>query len=122
MVITQGDVFWVDFGVPFGSEPGYTRPCLVVQGDHLNRSRLRTVVVCILTSNLERAAVPGNVLLTSGEANLPRQSVVVVSQIYSLDKSRLNDKIGTLTQERVRQVLAGVQHILAPPGERSAAN
>jgi mRNA interferase MazF len=115
MIITQGDIFWVDLGEPYGSEPGYRRPCVVVQRNRLNRSRIQTVVICVLTTNLERAAGLGNVLLAAGEADLPQQSVVVVSQLYSLDKRRLGVKIGTLSPERVRQVLAGIQLILAPP-------
>ena len=87
----------------------------MVQRNRLNRSRIQTVVICVRTTNLERAAGLGNVLLAPGEADLPQQSVVVVSQLYSLDKRRLGVKIGTLSPERVRQVLAGIQLILAPP-------
>ena len=79
MVINQGDVFWVDLGIPSGSAPGYRHPHVVIQNNLFNRSRINTVVVCALTSNLKRASVPGNVLLSSGEANLPKQSVVNLS-------------------------------------------
>ena len=85
MIIRQGDVFWVDPGLPSGSGPGYRHPYVVIQNNAFNRSRINTVVVCALTSNLKRAGAPGNVLLDIGEADLPRQSVVNVSQIFTVD-------------------------------------
>jgi mRNA interferase MazF len=122
MVIIQGDIFWVDLPRPQGSEPGLRRPYVVVQNNITNHSRISTVVVCSLTSNLRRAASPGNVLLRAGEANLPRRSVVNVSQLYTLDKSRLGKRIGTLSPERVREIVAGVTFLIEPretprPGE-----
>ncbi len=114
MVIRQGDVYWVDLGEPSGSEPGYRHPCVVVQNNVFNQSRIRTVVVCALTSNLKRAEAPGNVLLEKGEANLPKQSVVNVSQIFTVDKTQLGDHIGTLSPRRVRQILAGILLVLTP--------
>lgn len=82
---------------------------MVVQDDVFNHSRITTVVVCALTSNLHRAAEPGNVLLEVGEGNLPRQSVVVVSQISSVEKTRLGERIGSLSGARVEQILAGLR-------------
>ena len=116
MVINQGDVFWIDLDVPSGSAPGYRHPHVVVQNNLFNRSRINTVVVCALTSNLKRANVPGNVLLSTGEANLQKQSVVNVSQIFTVDKSDLVEKIGTLSPKRVREVLDGI-HLLLEPRE-----
>ena len=78
MVINQGDVYWVNLGEPTGSEPGYNHPHVVIQNNMFNHSRLCTVLVCALTSNLKRAAAPGNVLLDEGEANLPKRSLVIV--------------------------------------------
>lgn len=112
--INQGDVFWVDTGVPIGSSPGYFRPYIVVQNDLLNESRINTVVTCALTTNLRRATDLGNVALEAGEANLPRQSVVNVSQILTVDKWELRDKIGTLSPERVREILHGINLVLEP--------
>ena len=89
MVIRQGDVYWVDLGDPSGSGPGYVHPHVVVQNDVFNKSRLNTVVVCALTSNLHRAEIPGNVLLAEGEANLPKPSVVNVTQLFTVDKRDL---------------------------------
>jgi mRNA interferase MazF len=114
MVIQQGDVFWVELGEPVGSGPGYRHPHVVVQNNIFNRSRIRTVVVCAITSNLRRAQAPGNVLLDKGEANLPKTSVVNISQLVTLDKDLLAEKIGTVSRERLEQVLEGVRLLLEP--------
>lgn len=114
MVINQGDVYWVDLDEPSGSGPGYRHPHVVIQNNVFNRSRINTVVVCVLTSNLKRAKAPGNVLLETGEANLSKQSVVNVSQIFTVDKRDLVERIGTLSRKRVRQILDGVSLLLEP--------
>lgn len=114
MVISQGDVYWVDLGEPTGSGPGYRHPHVVIQNNVFNRSQIRTVVVCALTSNLKRADAPGNVLLENGEANLPRQSVVNVSQVFTVDKAYLGEYIGTLSARRVREILSGVKLVIEP--------
>lgn len=114
MVINQGDVYWVDLDEPSGSGPGYRHPHIVIQNNIFNRSRINTVVVCVLTSNLKRAKAPGNVLLEKGEANLSRQSVVNVSQIFTVDKGDLVERIGTLSRKRVRQILDGISLLLEP--------
>ncbi|MBD1883588.1 type II toxin-antitoxin system PemK/MazF family toxin [Microcoleus vaginatus] len=114
MVINQGDIFWVELDEPSGSEPGYLHPHVIIQNNLFNRSRINTVVVCVLTSNLRRANSPGNVLLEAGEADLPEQSVVNVSQILTIDKSQLGEKIGTLSAERVGQILDGIRLVVEP--------
>lgn len=114
MVIRQGDIYWIDLGQPIGSEPGYVRPYVVIQNDVLNTSQIRTAIVCALTSNLRRAAAIGNVLLEPGEANLPDQSVVNVSQVFTVDKALLTEKIGRLSRQRVRQILAGLALVTEP--------
>jgi mRNA interferase MazF len=114
MVINQGDIFWIDLDEPSGSEPGYRHPHVVVQNNVFNRSRINTVIACALTSNLKRAAAPGNVLLEPKEANLPKQSVVNISQIFTVDKSQLGEKIGTLSSRRVREILDGIRLLLEP--------
>jgi len=114
VVINQGDVYWIDLGEPSGSGPSYLHPHVVVQNNLYNHSRIHTVVVCVITSNLKRAQAPGNVLLDEGEANLPKQSVVNVSQIYTVDKHDLIEKIGTLATDRVREVLDGVRLLTEP--------
>ena len=114
MVIKQGDVYWVDLGKPSGSEPGYLHPHVVIQNNVFNLSRINTAIVCVITSNLKRSQAPGNVLLGSGEANLPRQSVVNVSQVFTVDKGYLVEKIGTLSHKRVRQILDGIRLLTEP--------
>ncbi len=114
MVIRQGDIFWVDLGTPSGSAPGYTHPHLVIQNDLFNQSKINTVVVCALTSNLKRANAPGNVLLSKGEANLKKQSVVNISQIVTVDKADLVEKIGTLSYARVSQIIEGIRLLIEP--------
>ncbi|WP_426749672.1 type II toxin-antitoxin system PemK/MazF family toxin [Myxococcus sp. Y35] len=107
--INRGDVFWLGPDDARGPVPAYAHPHVVVQDDIFNHSRIATVVVCALTSNLHRASEPGNVLLEVGEGNLPKQSVVVVSQISSVEKTRLGARIGTLSDARVEQILAGLR-------------
>ncbi|WP_406697221.1 type II toxin-antitoxin system PemK/MazF family toxin [Singulisphaera sp. Ch08] len=107
--INRGDVFWIGPDDAQMPAPDYSHPRVVVQDDVFNHSRITTVVVCGLTSNLHRASEPGNVLLDAGEANLPKQSVVVVAQVSSVDKARLGDRIGTLSDTRVEQILDGLR-------------
>jgi mRNA interferase MazF len=114
VVIRQGDVYWIEFEEPEVSEPGYKHPHVVVQNNLFNHSRINTVLVCPLTSNLKRSNSPGNVLLGKREANLPKPSVINVSQIFTVDKSQLGDYIGTLSSERLRQILNGIKLILEP--------
>ena len=114
MVINQGDVYWVELEEPIGSEPGYRHPHVVVQNNLFNRSRINTVVVCVLTSNLKRAEAPGNVLLEVGEANLPKQSIVNVSQIFTVDKMQLDEYIGSVSRARIRQIVEGIRLLTEP--------
>jgi mRNA interferase MazF len=114
VVISQGDIFWVDLGAPSGAAPGFRHPHVVVQNNVFNRSRIDTVVVCVLTSNVKRAQAPGNVLLDKGEAGLPKRSVVNVSQVFTVDKRDLHGKIGALSSRRMRQVLDGMYLLLEP--------
>jgi len=114
LVIKQGDIFWVDLGKPSGSEPGYRHPHLVIQNNVFNRSRINTVVVCSLTSNLQRAHSPGNVMLNKGEANLTKQSVINITQIFTVDKRDLVEKIGSISSERMTQVLEGIELLISP--------
>ncbi len=113
MQIHRGDVFWVTLDVSEGEEPAIPHPHVVVQDDVFNRSRIDTVIVCALTSNLNRAKDPGNVLLEPGEADLSRQSVVIASQISSIPKTQLGEWIGRLSETRVDQILAGLRFLQA---------
>jgi mRNA interferase MazF len=110
-VIRQGQIYWFHFRGA-GSEPDGRRPALVVQHDRFNRSAIRTVVVAAITSNLRLDAVPGNVRLRKGEGNLVRPSVVNVTQIRTMDRERLTDRIGALTPGRIREVLRGLALVL----------
>ncbi len=108
MQVNRGEVFWMGPDESRGPA-SYSHPHVVVSEDVFNHSRITTVIVCALTSNLHRANEPGNVLLDVGEANLPEQSVVVVSQIESVEKARLGERIGAVSAERVEQILAGLR-------------
>lgn len=112
MVMSQGEVWWAELRAPTGSEPGFRRPVVVVQGDALNRSRIATVVCVPLTSNLKWADAPGNVRLAARSTSLPRDSVANVSQIVALDKAVLSDRIGKLPAAKIQLLLAGIDTIL----------
>ena len=114
MVIRQGDLFWVDLDQSSGSAPALRRPFVVVQNDLFNHSRLATVIVCALTSNLSRAEAPGNVLLPQGEGNLPRDSVANVTQLFTIDKAELSEHIGRVGVQRMADVLRGIRLVLDP--------
>ena len=114
MVVRPGDIQWIDFGDPIGSSPGYRHPHVVVQNNAFNQSRLRTFLVCPLTPNLKRAAAPGNVLLDDGEAELPKRSVVNVSQLVAVDRSQIGDYMGTLSPKRVREIVSGIKLFVEP--------
>lgn len=109
MKIDRGDLFWIAPDDARAPALSYPHPHVVVQDDVFNHARVTTVVVCALTTNLHRASEPGNVLLDPGEGDLPRQSVVVVSQVSSVDKTRLGERIGALSEARVEQILAGLR-------------
>ena len=114
MVIRQGEVYWLDVKEAGAPGPALIHPHLVVQNDVFNRSRLRTTVVCALTSNLASARSPGNVRLDEGDAGLPKASVVNVTQVFAVDKARLVEKIGNLSEERLRSVISGLELLLEP--------
>ena len=114
MVVKQGDIYWVELAEPKGSEPGYRHPHIVVQNNLFNASRINTIVVCSLTSNLSRSKAPGNVLLNKGEANLPKKSVVNISQIFTVNKSDLVEKIGRVSEKRMKEILDGIKLLTEP--------
>ena len=112
MVISQGEVWWADVPAPTGSEPGFRRPVVVVQGDALNRSRIATVVCVPLTSNLRWEAAPGNVLLSAHLTGLSKDSVANVSQVVTLDKDLLTDRVGKLPRAKVDLLFSGIDVVL----------
>jgi mRNA interferase MazF len=111
-VISQGEVWWATIGDPTGSEPGFRRPVVVVQGDAFNRSAIRTVVTVPLTSNVRWADAPGNVRLSSRSTGLPKDSVANVSQIVALDNATLTERVGKVSQAKLDLLLAGIDIVL----------
>lgn len=112
-MIRRGEIWWASLGEPRGSEPGYRRPVLVVQADAFNRSRIGTVLVVAITSNLRVAEAPGNVRLTRRQSKLPRESVVNVSQVLTLDKQFLTKRIGRLPPKLLTDVDQGLRLALS---------
>ena len=112
MVVSRGDVCWAPLPDPKGSAPGFRRPVVVVQGDAFNQSRIATVVVVPLTSNLRWAAAPGNVMLAARRTGLPRDSVANVSQIVAIDRDVLTERTGHLAEDELALILAGIDTVL----------
>ena len=112
MNVRQGDLIWVDFGVPIGSQPGYQRPAVVVQCDLFNKTALNTCIVAAVTTNLRLGDAPGNVRLARGEAKLAEPSVVNVTSLTAVDQAQIVRTLGTLSKKRIREVLDGVALVL----------
>ena len=112
MVITQGDVCWADLPDPVGSGPGFRRPVLVIQGEAFNRSQVATAVCVPLTSNLKWADAPGNVRLPSRNSGLGKDSVANVSQIVTLDRALLTERVGRIPRKQLELVFAGLDLVL----------
>ena len=112
MVIAHGHIYWANLHDPIGSGPGFRRPVLIVQGDALNRSRLRTVVCVPLTSNLRWAEAPGNVMLSAKATGLPKDSVANASQLVTLDRTLLIEEVGKLSKRQLDLVLSGIDIVL----------
>jgi mRNA interferase MazF len=112
MVIAQGDVWWAELAEPRGSEPGFRRPVVVVQGNMLNRSRIATIVCVAVTSNLKWAVAPGNVSLPAAAAGLPKDSVANVSQLVTLDRSVFSEHVAHLPETLLQLILAGIDVVL----------
>ena len=108
----RGDIWWADLPEPRGSEPGYMRPALVVQANSFNTSRIRTIIVAVVRSNLKLGSLPGNVLITRRASGLPHDSVVNVSQVFSIDRQFLGDYVGTLPARVQAAVDAGLRLVL----------
>jgi len=112
MVISQGEVWWADLAEPTGSEPGFRRPVVVVQSDAFNRSRISTIVCVPLTSNLRWSGAPGNVALDAKTTGLPKDSVANVSQLVTLDRAMLTDRVGKLPDNKLELILYGIDVVL----------
>ncbi|MGH9460944.1 MAG: type II toxin-antitoxin system PemK/MazF family toxin [Vicinamibacteria bacterium] len=110
--VSQGEVWWADLPAPTGSGPGLRRPVVIVQGNHLNRSRIATVICVPLTSNLAWARAPGNVLLPATAAGLPKNSVANASQILAVDRGLLTERVARLSPKTLAQVMSGIDVVL----------
>ena len=115
MVIRKGSIYWVDFSPGKGSEPVGRRPGLVIQNDILNDSNLNTVNMLAITSTMKFGELPGNVILRKGEANIPKKCIMNVTQIKSVDKKSIKEKIGTLSKKRMDEVHDGLKLIMSIP-------
>ena len=109
----RGEIWWATLSAPTASEPGYRRPLLIIQSDDFNLSRINTVIAVVITSNLLLANAPGNVLLSKKDTNLPKNSVANVSQLITVDKSFLTEKVGNLSSYKLQEVEAGVRLVLS---------
>lgn len=112
MVIAQGEIWWADLGEPVGSAPGFRRPVVVIQSDSFNRSRISTIVCVPLTSNQRWADAPGNVALDCAATGLPKESVANVSQVITLDRASLVDRVGVLPESKLELILFGIDVVL----------
>jgi mRNA interferase MazF len=110
--VTRGELWWADLPDPRGSEPGFRRPVLVIQANSFNRSRIQTVIVAVISSNLRLADAPGNVLVPAHASGLARDSVVNVSQLITLDRSFLMEAIGRISERVMSEVVAGLRLVL----------
>jgi mRNA interferase MazF len=108
----RGEIWWADFGIPSGSEAGFRRPVLIVQDDAFNESRIRTIVVLPLTANLRLSKAPGNVFVKNKESKLPEDSVIVVAQLYALDRKKFIERISKIKRETMEKVENGMMLVL----------
>jgi mRNA interferase MazF len=110
--MTRGELWWADFGIPFGSEPGYKRPVFIIQNDFFNNSKINTTIVIPLTTNLILAGAPGNILITKRESKLKKDSVLTISQIEVIDRQRLLEKITKFDRTIIEKIENNILFIL----------
>jgi mRNA interferase MazF len=108
----RGEIWWADLPDPVASEPGYRRPLVIIQIDEFNRSRINTLVVVVLTTNIRLSEAPGNVLLKSEQTGLPKDSVANVSQVLTVDKSFLTEKAGKLRKQDLQKIESGLRLVM----------
>jgi mRNA interferase MazF len=109
----RGEIWWATLPSSTASEPGFSRPLLIIQSDDFNRSRINTIIAVVITSNLRLADAPGNVLLPKKNSGLPKKSVANVSQLITVDKSFLTEKVAALSPQKLREVEAGIRLALS---------
>jgi mRNA interferase MazF len=110
--MVKGEIWWANLPSPSASEPGYRRPVLIIQADAFNKSKINTVICAIITSNLDLAKAPGNLLLSKSDSNLAKKSVINLSQIITLDKSFLTERAGTISKFLLKKVENGIRLVL----------
>jgi len=110
--MTRGELWWADFGLPFGNEPGYKRPVLIIQNDFFNNSKINTTIVIPLTTNLLLAEAPGNIFITGDESKLKKDSVMIISQIEVIDRRRLIEKITEIDSTINKKVEDSIMFVL----------
>ena len=115
-MVNRGEIWWVDLPEPLKSQPGFRRPVLIIQSDTFNQSKINTVICAVITSNLRLAEAPGNILLPARASGLSKDSVINVSQIITVDKSFLTEKIGELNQKLINKVEDGLKLVLSLDG------
>lgn len=113
MVVRRGEIWWASLAAPRGSGPGYRRPVVVVQSDAFNRSQIQTVVVAVITSNMRLVGAPGNVTLSGQQSGLPRESVINVSQLITLDKRYLTEHVGSIPSKQLSELEEGLRLVLS---------
>ena len=112
MVIKRGQIWWAELPEPMGSGPGYRRPLLIIQSNNFNKSKINTIIAAVITSNIRLSAAPGNILLSTQKSKLPKESVINVSQLITIDKSFLTEKVNTLSNSIMANVDEGVRLVL----------
>jgi len=113
MVIKRGEIWWADLPEPIGSSPGFSRPVLIVQSDSFNKTNLNTSIVAFITTNLDLAEMKGNVLLKKNQSDLPKDSVLNVTQIFTIDKRLLVEYVGAVSERKMEQVEKGLRLVLS---------
>ena len=112
-MVNRGEIWWAELAEPIKSQPGFRRPVLVIQSDTFNQSKISTVICAVITSNLRLSEAPGNVLLPAKTSGLSKDSVINVSQIITVDKSFLTEKIGELNQKLINKLEEGLKLVLS---------
>jgi mRNA interferase MazF len=110
--MTRGEIWWADYGIPYGSEPGYRRPVIIIQNDFFNNSKINTIIVVPLSTNLLLADVPGNIFIDKKTSRLTKDSVMLISQIGVIDKERLKEKVSRINRETIEKIENGIMFIL----------
>lgn len=110
--MTRGEIWWADFGIPFGSEPGFKRPVLIVQDDEFNRSSINTIVIVPFSTNVKLAEAPGNVYIESTDSGLSKDSVIVSSQVTAIDRRRILERISKIEKRFFGEIEDGIRIVL----------